>query len=304
MNDHSQREKEAGSQPQPKRMGERAHRLGVLTNAGLALIKIVGGLAAASPALVADGWHSIADLLTTLVAWGSFRLAAEPADEDHHYGHGKREAVAGVAVGAILALGGGVLLWRLGTGASHPLDGASLRPELAIGVAIVSIAANEWLARLTGRAGRLLRSQVLLAVSRDNRADALSSLLVIVGVGGRLIGWSWAEPGATALIALGIIAMGMKSMRESGDVLVDRVTDPTLRRDITRAAQAVEGVLSVDLVRVHPIGSSWAVDVEICVNGELTVREGHEIAHAVEAALTKARDGIVTVQVHVNAQAP
>ena len=286
--------------------GERAHRLGVFTNALLGLTKIGGGLAAGSPALVADGWHSLADLMTTVVAWASFRLGAQPPDDDHHYGHGKLEALAAVGVGILLAVGGAALLWGAlpRGGAAEGERAANLMPALAMAVAAISMAANEWLARVTGEAGRQLRSPALLAVSRDNRADAFSSLLVIVGVGGRVIGWDWAEPTATALIALGIIVMGLKSMGEGGDVLVDRVTDPTLRGDITRVAMGVGGVLDVDRVRVHPLGSSWTVDVEICVNGELTVRDGHEIAHAVEAALTAAREGIVGVQVHVNAKGP
>ena len=299
MNDHF---RGAGQAEAAARLGgERAHRLGVGTNALLGVIKLSGGLAAGSPALVADGWHSLADFLTTGVAWASFRLGAQPPDDDHHYGHGKLEALAAVGVGGVLAAGGGVLLWSALPSGPLAGVGGELVPALALAIAAASMAVNEWLARVTGKAGRRLRSPALMAVSRDNRADALSSLLVMVGVGGRALGWGWTEPTATALIALTIVIMGLKSVREGGDVLVDRVTDPSLRSEITRAALVVDGVLDVDRVRVHPLGSAWTVDVEISVDGGLTVREGHDIAHAVEAALTALRDGIVGVQVHVNA---
>src|SRR5688572_13629537 len=86
--------------------GERAHRLGVLVNALLAVFKIAGGWLSGSPALAADGYHSLADLVMNAVAWLSFRIAVRPADADHHYGHGKAEALAAVFVGAMLVIGG------------------------------------------------------------------------------------------------------------------------------------------------------------------------------------------------------
>jgi cation diffusion facilitator family transporter len=92
--------------------GERAHRLGVLVNALLAVFKIGGGALSGSPSLLADGFHSIADLVTNAVAWFSFRVARRPADEDHHYGHGKAEALAGAFVGAVLVVAGASVVWE------------------------------------------------------------------------------------------------------------------------------------------------------------------------------------------------
>jgi len=278
--------------------GERAHRLGVVVNLALALLKIAGGWLSGSLALLADGYHSLADLVTNGVAWFSFRVAARPADADHHYGHGKAEAAAGVFVGLVLIGAGLKVLWDA-LGASGPVYSGPLA-LLAMGIAFVSVAANEWLVFVTKRAARSFDSLALAALARDNRSDSLTSVLVIVGVGGGQIGLRWAEPFVTAIIGALIMTMGGRSLRESGDILMDRVSDLNLRERILERARAVPGVRGVQTVKVHPLGGRHRVDMEISVDGELSVREGHAIAHAVEREVTSAMRAVDHVAVHVN----
>ncbi len=278
--------------------GERAHRLGLAVNSGLALAKLGGGLVSGSPALLADGVHSIADVVTNAIAWLSFRVAAIPPDDDHHYGHGKAEAAAGASVGALLVVVGASVLWD-GLSRAAPAY-AGLRAPVALAVALVSMAANEWLYRVTARSAEELGSHALRALARDNRSDSLSSGLVVIGVLGSLIGQGWVEPLATAGIGAFIVVMGWRSAREGLDVLMDRVPDPELRGRIRSTSCAIEGVLGVQRVRVHPLGSALRVDMEISVDGDLSVREGHTIAHRVEAAVRAAEREIGAVLVHVN----
>lgn len=267
-------------------------------NGLLAALKIAGGWLAGSPALLADGYHSLADLATNGVAWFSFRVAARPPDEDHHFGHGKAEAVAGMFVGAVLVVVGlGVLVdaFRLGSP-----EYSGLEAPVALGIALVSIVANEWLTRVTTRAAVELDSHALRALARDNRSDSLTGALVVVGIGGSLVGGGWAEPLVSAMIGALIVVMGTRSFREGLDVVMDRVDDPDLRRRCEEAALAVPGVRGVQRVRIHPIGAAYLAQMEISVDGQETVRRGHAIAHAVERAVVAAERGIVQVTVHVN----
>ncbi|MEM7307092.1 MAG: cation diffusion facilitator family transporter [Planctomycetota bacterium] len=278
--------------------GAGAYGLSVLVNLMLAAAKLGVGFLATSPALVADGWHSLSDVAVNVLAWAGYRASRTPPDEDHHYGHGNWEAVSGLAVGlAVVAAGVGVVVSVLGGegGETDPEHGA-----LALAVGVGAGVAKLLLARYTARVGERLNSPSLLAVSRDNLSDAMTGTLVPVAIGASLAGLPWAEPAAAVVIGAVILWMGVQSAREGLDILMDRVPDPEIRERLLRLGGGVEGVMGVQSVRIHPLGSEMRVDMEISVHGELTVKEGHRIAHAVERAVVEAEDHVVEVHVHVN----
>ena len=134
--------------------GERAHRLGVIVNLLLAILKIIGGTVSKSPSLLADGYHSIADLATNLIAWLGFRVAAQPPDEDHHYGHGKAEAAAAAFVGTALVAVAIAVLWESVDGRAQAYEG--IQATVALGAAVLSLLGNEWLVRVTMRSAARL----------------------------------------------------------------------------------------------------------------------------------------------------
>lgn len=284
--------------PEARARGERAHRLGVVVNFLLALVKIAGGLASGSTALLADGYHSLADLATNGLAWLSFRVAARPADEDHHYGHGKAEAAAGLFVGVILIGVGLAVLYDSLMKRGPVYEG--FQAPVALATALVSILANEWLVHVTRRSADELSSKALSALARDNRSDSLSSGLVIVGVTGGLFEVSWVEPVITALIGGFIVVMGFHSAKESLDILMDRVPDATMRSRIVAIAKEVSGVRGVQHVLIHPLGARQRVDMEISVDADITVLAGHTIAHEVERMVLDRDRQVVQVAVHVN----
>jgi cation diffusion facilitator family transporter len=281
-----------------RQRGESAHRQGVAVNGSLAVLKIVGGFVSGSPSLLADGFHSLGDLLTNGGAWLSFRIAGRPADEDHHYGHGKAEALAGSFLGLLLVAGGlAVIVRALGT--ARP-EYTGWEGPIALAVAVISIAANEWLVFVTRRSARELSSTAFHALARDNRSDSLTSVLVILGVLASLASLGWVEAAMTMVIGLVIAGMGAASVREGIDVLMDRAPDTNMRERIEEIGGRVPGVLGIQRVRVHPLGGRLRVDMEISVDGDLSVRRGHEIAHKVEAAVTRSEAAVVQVAVHVN----
>lgn len=277
---------------------ERFFRLNLTLKGLLAAGKLVAGLATGSGVLIADGWHNLADLLTGFVAWLGFRYAQTPPDEDHHYGHGNAEAVAGMFVGFVLLTTGAGVLWQ--AWAVRAIVEPGVRGALALVAAVASILINEVLARGSFRLGRELSSQGLVALGRDSRADALSSVLAVVGIAGSLAGSRLAEPVVTAGIGVWILVMGWRSAKDGFDVLMDRVGDPELRTRVAQAAENVEGLVGVQEVRVHPLGTHLRVDMQISVDGKLSVEDGHAIAHRVEDAVRQAIEEVTEVHVHVN----
>jgi cation diffusion facilitator family transporter len=225
-------------------------------------------------------------------------VAAQPPDEDHHYGHGKAEAAAAAFVGTALVAVAIAVLWESVDGRAQAYEG--IQATVALGAAVLSLLGNEWLVRVTMRSAHELDSHALRALARDNRSDSLTSVLVIGGVGAALLGIEWVEPVATAVIGLFIGAMGLKSLNEGFDVLMDRVTDPEMRGRIEVSAGEVEGVVGVEDVLIHPLGSRFRVEMEVSVDGALSVRKGHEIAHEVESAVKRSEQQVVHVAVHVN----
>ena len=281
---------------EPLRVG-RVHRLNIGVNLVLAGGKLALGFAAGSGALVADGLNSASDLFSNAVAWVGYRLSLRPPDEDHHYGHGNFEAAAATLIGGVILSAGLAVLWRAFTEATVTEVGGL--GWAALVAAAASVLACFWLSSVTLRVGREVHSPSLVALGRDKRSDALSSLLAVIAIGGSLAGVAWIEPPVTMLVGGWIAVLGFKSIVEGLDVLMDRVTDPGLRGELEAVARAVPGVEEVHDVRIHPLGSSYGTDLTLWVNGALTVTEGHEIAVAAEAAIRRSLERIDHVVVHV-----
>lgn len=281
---------------------ERTHRVGVLTNAGLAALKLTVGSLAGSRALFADGLHSVSDVLMNGAAWLSWRWSEKPRDADHHYGHGNGEALATLVVGIIVVAVGAGLVWS-SVGGEPSSVGADLLGLLAVAAELVTILVKFALARLTKREGERWRSSLLIALTRDNRADMLTSALVLLAIVGTIAGLRWLEPLAAIAIGLLIAVEGLRSAWEGIGVLMDRNTDPALTETLRALAAAVAGVHAVDDLRIHPLGTHLRVDMEIAVDGALDVAAGHAIAHTVERALQAEHPQIREVAVHVNPSA-
>jgi len=277
---------------------ERVFALGLAGNLALALLKLGVGWWAGSRALVADGWHSLSDLATNGGVWLAHRWSKVPPDEDHHYGHGNAEPLAGLVVGVVLIVGGALVIVEGLTSDARLGDGAAVGAALA--VAALSILVNLGLARITWREGRRLNSHGLLALARDNASDVLAAVLVLVGVAAAWAGFAWVEVAVAVAIGLLIVWIGLGSARTGLDVLMDRAPDPDLRERLRGVALAIDGVRGVQSVRVHPLGASSLVDMEISVDARLSVLEGHRIAHAVEDAITREEAHVAEVHVHVN----
>ena len=275
---------------------------GVAVNCLLALLKLGAGWIGNSNALVADGLESTLDVLSSAMIWGALKYAERPPDSDHPYGHGKMESLAG-AGGALLLLIAGVLV---ATGSlKEILAGALNRPPpaaftLAVLVAVVVI--KEGLFRLGRRRGREVESSAVQSDAWHHRSDALTSLAAAIGITVCLVGgpaWVSADNWA-ALFSCAIIAFnGVRMLKASVGELLDEQAPGEVIEGIMAAARAVEGVDNVEKCRVRKSGLSLLADIHVRVQGEVTVTDGHFIAHRVKDALMGGGFNILDVTVHI-----
>lgn len=285
--------------PTGEQAGLRTSALSIGVNMALAAAKIVAGAIGNSYALIADGIESIADVMSSLVVWGGFWVAARPADEDHPYGHGRAETVAALIVAGLLLSSAVVIAIQSIKEITNP-DRASPAPfTLLVLLAVICI--KEWLFRKVFRAGAALESSSLQGDAWHHRSDAITSGAAFMGISIALIGGPAfkSADGFAALVACGIIAVnGVGFARRAINDLMDTAVSDKLV-SVRSCAESVDSVTGVDECRIRKSGIRYLVDIHVQVDGSLSVRRGHEIAHEVKRALMGRDPSILDVLVHV-----
>ena len=282
--------------------GIRVTLFGIVINVALSLIKLIVGVFAGSVALVADGIHSASDIATDLVVLGGIRLSSKPADTSHPYGHGRYETLSGGLVAGALILVGLYIAWEAGS-ALYARQEAY--PGLVVVlVAMVSVLANEWIYRRTARVARRFRSPALHANAWHHRSDALSSVAVLIGGLGGLLGWGHADQVAGIVVGLMVVVAGGRTVR---DVLHELVEGSLSRVDLEMIQTAIEQVPAVrswHALRTHSVGREPFVDLHVLVDPTLSLLQGHRISMQVEEAVKSACKRPVNVMVHVEPDTP
>jgi cation diffusion facilitator family transporter len=279
--------------------GLRLSVVAVAVNLILAGIKIAAGVIGNSYVLIADGIESTADVFSSVIVWGGLRVSVLPADANHPYGHGKAEPVAGIIVSAVL-LGAAILIAVQSVREILTPHEAPQAFTLLVLVAVIVV--KEVLYRAVWKTGASLDSAALKADAWHHRSDALTSIAAFIGitialVGGR--GYESADDWA-ALVACGIIAWnGTRMLRLSLNEVMDASVRPELVSAVRRMAADVNGVVAIEKCRVRKVGLHLALDIHVVVNGNLSVKRGHAIAHEVEAKLRNSEHRINDVVVHV-----
>jgi cation diffusion facilitator family transporter len=279
--------------------GARVALAGMMVNVVLAAAKISAGLFGNSYVLIADGIESALDIAGSVVIWGGLKFAARPPDTTHPYGHGKAEPLAAglVAMGVLLA--------------SVALAIQSLREIFAphhgpapftLVVLIAVIVVKESLYRFVIRLGKDVESTAVKTDAWHHRADALTSTAAFVGISVALIGgekWYSADDWA-ALFACAVIATnGWRLLFPALHEMLDTAPRGEIVATIQRAAASVPGVLNVEKCLVRKMGISFYVDLHVGVDGAISVRDGHAIAHQVKDAIKSTDTRIADVLVHV-----
>jgi len=265
----------------------------------MALVKIVGGFFGNAYVLIADGIESAMDVGGSIIIWGGLKVAARPPDPTHPYGHGKAEPIAAVIVAI------GVLAAALGLAIQSvreiflPHHGPA---PFTLVVLIVAVIVKETLYRYVIRFGRNVESTAVQTDAWHHRTDAITSIAAFIGISVALIGgqpWQSADDWA-ALFACALIgANGYRLLRPALYEIMDTAPGGKIVRSICRAARSVPGVIEVEKCRVRKMGLDFYVDLHVGVKDSISVREGHEIAHQVKAAIQHNDSRVADVLVHI-----
>ncbi|MCW8910412.1 MAG: cation diffusion facilitator family transporter [Gammaproteobacteria bacterium] len=284
---------------QRKKAMDKATWWGIIVNLVLAIGKLIIGFLGHSQALVADGLHSLSDLISDGLVLLATHHASADADEDHPYGHARYETVATIALG--------VLLIAVGIGISIDAIHRIINPEhllipstLTLWIAGLSIVSKEALYQYTAFIARKIKSKLLHANAWHHRTDAISSIVVFIGITGAILGWPMLDSIAAVVVAVMIIYIGWELSHHSIKELVDTALDPDTVDAIKEHILNVDGVLECHMLRTRRMSHNALVDVHILVDSKLSVSEGHQISEAVEYSLISNFDDINDVTVHID----
>jgi cation diffusion facilitator family transporter len=281
------------------RQGTRVAAIGVIVSALLAATKIAAGVIGNSFALVADGVESVLDIFSGLLVWGGLRVSAVPESERFPYGLGKAEPLASLVVSTVLLLAA----VGIAVGAAQAIRSPQEVPEsFTLLVLVAVLIAKETMFRVLSVQGREIGSRALKTDAWHHRSDALTSLAAFIGITVALTageGFESADDWA-ALVACAVITFnGVRLFRASLREVLDVTAPEEVRDRIREMVQAVPGVDGVDLLRVRQSGLALWVDIHVEVEGEMSVRAGHEIAHLVKDGLMNSDLRILDALVHV-----
>ncbi len=278
--------------------GKRSTLVSVVVNIFLSATQITVGIFAHSQALIADGVHSISDLISDFVVLFASHHSQKDADEDHPYGHQRFETAASLVVGGLLiavALG---MLWT----AVEKLKDPSAIPSVhmsALWVALFALAAKEILFRYMLRIAKAVKSSMLVANAWHARSDAASSLVVSVGIIGNLLGHPILDPIAALIVGLMVGKMGWEFGSDAFHDLMDRSVNDIEVKAITETLLATPGVQGVHDLRTRKMGDMILVDAHIEVDGTLSVEAGHDIAVAARQAVMQ-RHRVLNLLTHID----
>src|SRR5246127_3067916 len=264
----------------------RVAAISVVASAGMATAKFVVGIAIGSLALISEALHSSVDVVATVITWMVVRVSDLPADEEHHYGHGKLESVSALGVIALLyVLAGGILVESWSRLSAHtPPPSISAIPFVVL---VVDIAVNFWRARALHRAARETRSQALAADALHFASDVLGSLAVIAGLGLAALGFRWGDAAAAIAVAIMIAALGLRMARATVETLLDRAPEGVAEK-AESAIRAVPGVVHVERLRVALVGAPTFIDPVAKVPRTYPIDRVEEIKRKAQAAVSDA----------------
>lgn len=287
----------------PRRYHASRHvtQVSIATNLVLAMAQVLIGLIGHSQALVADGMHTLSDMVTDGMVLFALKQGSKAADKEHPYGHGRIETAVTMLLGGLLIAVATVIAVRAA------IQLADARPFLApsvitLWVAAGTIAAKEGLYHYTIRTANRYESDLLRANAWHHRSDAISSLIVFAGIGGSLLGFLYLDAVAAIIIALLITKIGAQLTWQALRELIDTGLDEAELAAIRRTIMNIGGIEALHLLRTRRVGGRALVDVHIIVDGHVSVSEGHQIGETVRATLIDQIEPVMDVMVHIDVE--
>jgi cation diffusion facilitator family transporter len=277
---------------------DRIVRIGFWVNAVLMIFKMAAGYWGHSDAVFADGIESACDFVAIFSTMVALKLGRKPFDEKHPYGHGRAESLSALLVSLVILATGG---WILSNSIHAIIDRRFQSPEIiAVVAAFLTILIKEWLYRFTQKTGTKLASPSLLAIAKDHRKDAITSISTLVGVTGAWFGFGILDPLAAGLTAFFILHIGYQTFRDAAHDLMDGSAPPDFIEEVTRLAESVERVEHVHDIRGRRTGQYMVIDLKLEMDPAMTVKESHDIATRVKKLIFDAFPNVGDVMIHIN----
>ncbi|HMW54704.1 MULTISPECIES: cation diffusion facilitator family transporter [Candidatus Accumulibacter] len=282
-------------------MAQRVTWISVVVNIFLTGAQVVAGIMAHSQGLIADGLHSLSDLVCDFLVLFAAHHSKDPADERHPYGHARIETAASFALGAILAVTGAGIIWGAGVKLQN-LDNLPPVQQLALWTAILALVAKESLFRYMLHVGERLRSPMLIANAWHARSDAASSLVVALGIVGNLIGYNFADSVAAVIVGFMIVRMGVVFAWDAVLELIDTGLSVEEVDSIRQVIIDTPGVRNLHELRTRRMAHRSLVDAHVCVDARISVSEGHRIAEMTRKRILDSHPSVSDVLVHVDVE--
>ena len=276
--------------------------VGLVTNVALAIFKLFAGIFGFSYAMIADAIHSMSDCLATGTVYVGLRIGERPPDESHPYGHANAETIAAFLV-ALIILATGVFV---GVSAVHLIAQRHLETPatIALAAAATSIVIKEGMFRYTLKVGKRNNSPAVITNAWDHRSDAYSSVAALAGILGARLAFQYLDPIAGLVVSAFIVKMSLPLLRSNVGILMDERPEPAVLDRIRATVLEVGGVKAIDSIKVHRRGSTFTIDIEVAVDSNLTVEQGHQVAFKVKNKLQNKIEHVQDVMVHVNPYQP
>ena len=277
----------------------RVSLVSIAGNAVLSLFKLLAGVLAHSGAMISDAVHSASDVLSSIIVIIGVKLSVRAPDKEHPYGHERFECVAAIVLAVVLAVTGLLIGYK----AFGSIEGRGTQPMpgvLALVAAAVSIVVKEAMYWYTRFFGKRLNSASLMASAWDHRSDALSSVGALVGIAGARMGHPVMEPIASLVICLFILKAAYDIFRDAMGKMVDRAADAETEKSLTDCVLSEKEVRGVDRLRTREFGSRIYVDLEIRLDGSMTLYDAHAIAERVHDRIEREFPSVKHIMVHIN----
>ncbi|MBW7992720.1 MAG: cation transporter [Planctomycetes bacterium] len=276
--------------------------LGIVINVALTVVKIVIGLLSGSLALLADGIHSLSDIATDAVVLLGLRLSSKEPDQCHPYGHGRAETFSAGVVALILIVVGGAMIYYATLAIAR--DEVTI-PRIGVLIAaIFSIAAKEWLYRVTKKAAIRSNSPALYANAWHHRSDAFSSIAVVIGFIALKFGFGHGDQIAAVAVGLMIIFVGVRVIGDCLRELAESAIDTDTIEHIKKIINSDSSIRQWHKLRTRTVGREVFLDLHILVDPELNIAAAHEITESLEKALDEEISHPVNITVHIEPDMP
>ncbi len=272
--------------------------LSILWNVILTIMKVFAGILGRSSSMIADAMHSASDIISSIGVLIGNKIAKTPNDKDHNYGHEKAETLVSFLL-SILLVYVSLKIGYDGVKSLFHLDQVKIPTILPLIVSVISISIKEYQYRITIKVAKKINSPSLKADAWHHRSDALSSIAAFIGIGGSMLGFKALDPLAAIVVALFVAKVAFDILKDSANELMDSSISEEQESKIIEIAKRTTGVIHLGELKSRKHGAMVYLDLTICVNKNLTVFEGHEIATNLEKCLIESMNFIKGITVHV-----